>query len=633
MAGTLRPCPAAKHGAAVAHQGGTLRDFSLPPLVETLATGSLADSVFEVAERTPELLQLSRRTGGPGGDEWVPVTASRFRDEVVGLAKGLLAEGIRLGERVAVMSRTRYEWTLFSYALWSIGAEVVPVYPTSSADQVRWILSNTQVVAIVVEHEDHAMTVGAACDGLPLLRAMWQLDSGCVERLTERGRHVPETVVHRHRRAVGPRSVAAITYTSGTTGQPRGCVITHANLAVECDTLYTGWKDILAEPGEQPRILAFLPLSHIYGLMVQVACMRGGVRLGHQPDLTPDALLPALASFRPTYVFAVPYIFEKIFNKARRAAEQAGRGELFDKAVDTAVRYAEEVQRRDTGEGPGPGRMLKVRHALYDRLVYRRLRAVLGGRVRHATSGGSTLDRELGLFFDGAGITVHDGYGLTETTAAVTSQPPGRPRFGTVGRPLPGCAVHIAQDGEIWVRGDVVFAGYHNDPVATGSVLRDGWLATGDVGWLDDGYLVITGRKKDIIVTSGGKSVSPRILEDRLRRHPLISQCLVVGDNRPFIAALITLDPEASRHWYQLRGKQLSFPAGATIDKELHAEIQRAVTMANSAVSRAESIRAFRVLPNEFSMDDGLMTPSLKLRRGAIVKAYAADIEELYASG
>jgi long-chain acyl-CoA synthetase len=609
-----------------------LRDFSLPPLVETLATGSLADSVYDVAERDPQLLQLSRRSSAPGGDEWLPVTASEFRDEVMGLAKGLLAEGIQLGERVAVMARTRYEWTLFSYALWSIGAQIVPVYPTSSAEQVRWILSNAQVVAIVVEHEDQAMTVGAACDGLTQLRAMWQFDSGCVQRLTERGAQVPDSMVHRHRRAVGPRSAAAITYTSGTTGRPRGCVITHANLAAECDTLYAGWKHILVEQDEQPRILAFLPLSHIYGLMVQVVCMRGGIRLGHQPDLAPDALLPALVSFRPTYIFAVPYIFEKIFQKARRAAEEAGRGEMFDKAVDTAVRYAEEVERRDMGEGPGPGRMLRARHAVFDRLVYRRLQAVLGGCVRHATSGGSTLDRELGLFFDGAGITVHDGYGLTESTAAITSQPPGRPRFGTVGRPLPGCSVHIAPDGEIWVRGPVVFAGYHDDPVATGSVLRDGWLATGDVGRLDDGFLVITGRKKDIIITSGGKSVSPRLLEDRLRRHPLISQCLVVGDNRPFIAALITLDPEASTHWYELRGKQLSHPQAVVIDKELHAEIQRAVTMANSAVSRAESIRAFRILPNEFTMDDGLMTPSLKLRRGAIVKAYAADIEELYSS-
>ncbi|WP_406177058.1 AMP-dependent synthetase/ligase [Streptomyces sp. NBC_00996] len=609
-----------------------MRDFSLPPIVGPLPTGGLADSVYDVAERDPKLLQLSRRSSGPDGDEWLPVTAAEFRDETMGLAKGLLADGVRFGERVAVMSRTRYEWTLFCYALWSIGAQVVPVYPTSSADQVRWILSNAQAVAVVVEHEDHAMTVGAACDELPLLRSIWQLDADCVRRLTDQGEDVPDTVVHRHRRAVEPQSVATIAYTSGTTGlRPRGCVITHTNLAAECDTLYEGWQGILAEAGEQPSVLAFLPLSHIYGLMVQVVCMRGGIQLGHQPDLAPAALLPALASFRPTYVFAVPYIFEKIFHKARRTAEEAGRGDLFRRAVDVAVRHAEEVQLRDKGQGPGPGPMLRAAHAVFDRLVYGRLRDVLGGRVRHATSGGSTLDRELGLFFAGAGITIHDGYGLTETTAAVTSQPPGRPRFGTVGRPLPGCAVHIARDGEIWVRGDVVFSGYHDDPEATEAVLRGGWLATGDMGCLDDGHLVITGRKKDIIVTSGGKSVSPQILEERLRRHPLISQCLVVGDNRPFIAALITLDPEASEHWHRLRGRQSPPAQGVTADDELHAEIQRAVSVANSAVSRAESIRAFRILPAEFSMADGLMTPSLKLRRGAIVRAYASDIEEFYA--
>ncbi|MER6980413.1 AMP-binding protein, partial [Streptomyces carpinensis] len=410
-----------------------MRDFSLPPLVATLSTGGLADSVYEVAERDPELVQLSRRGGEPDGEEWVPVTAAEFRDEVMGLAKGLLAGGVRFGERIAVMSRTRYEWTLFCYAVWSIGATVVPVYPTSSADQVRWILSNAQVTAIVVEHEDHAMTVGAACDGLPL-RSIWQLDADCVGRLTAVGRDIPDAEVDWYRRAVEPRSVATIAYTSGTTGpHHRGCVITHANLAAECDTLYAGWKEIIAEPGEQPSILEFLPLSHIYGLMVQVACMRGGVRLGHQPDLAPAALLPALASFRPTYVFAVPYVFEKIFHKARRAAEEAGRGPLFDKAVETAVRHAEEVERREKGAGHGPGPVLRAAHAVFDRLVYGRLRAVLGGRVRNATSGGSTLDRELGLFFAGAGITIHDGYGLTETTAAVTSQPPGRPRFGTVG--------------------------------------------------------------------------------------------------------------------------------------------------------------------------------------------------------
>ncbi|MGW4563984.1 AMP-dependent synthetase/ligase [Streptomyces sp. NPDC004561] len=608
-----------------------MRDFSLPPLVATLPKGGLADSVFDVAEHDPKLEQLARRDSEPDSDEWVPVTAAEFRDEVMGLAKGLLAAGIRFGERVAVMSRTRYEWTQLCYALWSIGATVVPVYPTSSADQVRWILSNAQVAAIVVEHEEHAMTVGAACDGTPL-RSIWQLDADCVGQLTAWGRDIQDAEVDRHRRAVIPESVATIAYTSGTTGlHPRGCVITHANLAAECDTLYEGWKGIISEPGEQPSILAFLPLAHIYGMMVQVVCMRGGVRLGHQPDLGPAALLPALASFRPTYVFAVPYVFEKIFHRARSVAEEAGRGQLFDRAAAIAVRYAEEMERRDKGEGSGPGPMLRAAHAVFDRLVYGRLRAVLGGRVRNATSGGSTFDRELGLFFAGAGITIHDGYGLTETTAAVTSQPPGRPRFGTVGRPLPGCAIHIARDGEIWVGGDVVFSGYHGDPEGTQAVLRDGWFATGDVGFLDDdGFLVITGRKKDIIVTNGGKSVSPQLLEERLRKHPLISQCVVVGDNRPFIAALITLDLEASEHWHQAGGRQTS--NSRTVDKDLHAEIQRAVSMANSAVSRAESIRAFRILPTEFGVADGLMTPSLKLKRGAIVKAYAADIEELYAS-
>ncbi|MFE2264041.1 AMP-dependent synthetase/ligase [Streptomyces griseosporeus] len=607
-----------------------MRDFGLPPLGTAPPTGGLADSVYEVAGRDAGLVQLSRRA--PDGDTWLPVTAAEFRDEVTGLAKGLLAGGVRFGERVAVMARTRYEWTLFCYALWSVGATVVPVYPTSSAEQVRWILADARATAVVVEHEDHAMTVGAACDGLPL-RAIWELDAGCVAELTALGRDLPDSVVHRHRRAVAPESVATLAYTSGTTGHPKGCVITHANLAAECDTLFAGWRDVLAGQGEQPAVLAFLPLSHIYGLMVQVVCLRGGVRLGHQPDLAPAALLPALASFRPTYLFAVPYVFEKIFDAARHAARQAGRGKMFDRAVAVAVRHAEAEQRRERGEGLGPGPVLRAEHAVFDRPVYARLRAALGGRVRHATSGGSTLDPELGLFFAGAGIVIHDGYGLTETTAAITSQPPGRPRFGTVGRPLPGCAVHIAADGEIWVRGDVVFSGYHGDPEATGAVLHDGWFATGDVGRLDeDGFLTITGRKKDIIVTSSGKSLSPQLLEDRLRRHPLISRCLVVGDDRPFVAALITLDAEAAEHWHRERGRRPSPGREAMVDQELHAEIQRAVSMANSAVSRAESIRAFRILPGEFSPADGLLTPSLKLRRGAIARAYAAEIDELYAS-
>ncbi|MET8681699.1 AMP-dependent synthetase/ligase [Streptomyces sp. NPDC004647] len=607
-----------------------MRELSLPPLVEPLRSGGLADSVYETAERDPHLTQFSRREGTDSLD-WVPVTAVAFRDEVTALAKGLLAEGIRYGDRVALMSRTRYEWTLFSFAVWSVGAQLVPIYPTSSSEQVHWILYDSQAVAVVVELEDHAMTVGAVCDdGLPL-RRIWQVDAGCVAELAERGKGIAGALLHHRRRSVRPGSAATITYTSGTTGRPKGCVITHSNLAVECDTLLTGWGSLLADPGEQPSILAFLPLSHIYGLMVQVACVRGGIRLGHQPDMVSEALLPALETFRPTFIYAVPYIFEKIFHRARRLAEEIGRLEGFDKAVEVAVRFAEATERRALGTGPGPRPSLRVQHALYERPVYERMRAVLGGKARYAMSAGSPLDRRLGLLFAGAGMTIYDGYGLTESAGGVTAQPVGRVKFGTVGRPLPGCTIRIAWDGEVCVRGDTVFAGYLDDRAGSEAVLRDGWLATGDVGYLDDdGYLTITGRKNDIIITSGGKSVAPALLEQRLRANPLISQCLMVGDNRPFITALVTLDAEALGHWQRLNHKQGCDIHTLVADRDLREEIQRAVAAANTAVSRAESIRAFRILPAEFSTADGLMTPSLKLRRGAIVKTYAGEIAKMY---
>ncbi|OAH15920.1 AMP-dependent synthetase/ligase [Streptomyces jeddahensis] len=608
-----------------------MQEVSLPRLVEPLRSGGLADSVFQVAEQTPEFVQFSRRSERQP-DEWYPVTAAEFRDEVLAAAKGFIASGIRFGDRVALMSRTRYEWTLLTYALWAIGARVVPVYPTSSSEQVRWILDDTQAAAIVVEHEDHAMTVGAICGSVPRLAHMWQLDSGGVRRLVEAGQDVPDDAVTRRRAAVQPQHIAAIPYTSGTTGRPRGCLLTHANLAAECDTLIAGWRELTAEPGEEPSILTFLPVAHCYGIMVVVSCLRGGVRLGHQPDMTPAALLAALDSFRPTFLFAVPYIFEKIFQRARLAAAEAGKLAVFDKAADVAARYAEALERQAFGKGHGPGPALRMQHALYEHAVYARIRAVLGGRVRYAVSGGSTLRRRLGLFFAGAGITVYEGYGLTETSAAVTAQPVHRVRFGTVGKPMPGNTVHIALDGEVWVRGDVVFLGYLNNREATDQVLRDGWLATGDVGYLDaDGYLVITGRKKDIIITSGGKSVAPLVLEEQLREDPMVSQCLVVGDNQPYVAALVTLDPQAVANWRKLMGKPQASPEAMTDDDDLRALIQRTVSRVNTGVSRAESIRAFRILPQEFSASNGLMTPSLKLRRSAIVSAFKREIDDLYA--
>ncbi|MEU9121733.1 AMP-dependent synthetase/ligase [Streptomyces sp. NPDC048506] len=612
-----------------------MRDISVPALAAPLRTGGLADSVFDTAAHQPDFAQLARRDDRASG-EWQEVSAKEFRDEVMALARGLLADGVRPGTRVALMSRTRYEWTLFSYALWAIGGQLVPVYPTASAEQLRRILNGAQVTAIVVEHEAHAMTVAEACDERSRLRRLWQLDLDCIQRLVEEGTRLSEADVHRVRHAVTPSSAAAIVYTSGTTGRPRGCVITHANLAAECDTLYAGWGGLLAAPGERPRLLAFLPFAHIYGLMVQVACLRGGVQLAHQPDPSSDALLPALASFRPTFLFAVPYVFEKICARARLAAERAGRRRTFDAAMTVAVRYAEAVTAEERGIGRGPDPFLRARHALYDRLVYSRIRELLGGRVRTAVSGGSPLFRELGLLFAGIGITVYDGYGLTETSGAITVQPPGRVRFGTVGLPLPGSAVHLAMDGEVWVRGPVVFAGYLDEDDAPGDGLYDGWLPTGDLGHLDeDGYLVITGRKRDTIITSNGKSVAPQGLEQRLCAHPLISQCVVVGDNRPYVTALITLDPEALAQWRRLRGDpgEGSVGDGPTPEEQLQAEVRRAVSRANATVSRAEAIRAFRVLPGEFSQESGLVTQSRKLRRAQIVRAYAAEIDALYAQG
>ncbi|MBP2067364.1 AMP-dependent synthetase/ligase [Streptomyces iranensis] len=602
-------------------------------MVEPLRAGGLADSVYELADREPDRVQFARRDAADR-DQWTPVTTAAFRDEVLALAKGLLAEGVQFGDRVALMARTRYEWTLFSYALWSVGAQVVTVYPTSSAEQVGWILAQTRAVAVVVEGEDDAMTVGAVCDALPALRSIWQMDQGCVTELWRRGAGVHDELVTERRWLVEPRCTAVICYTSGTTGRPLGCMITHANLAAECDTVFAGWSGLFAEPGQQPAILAFLPLAHIYGLMVQVLCVRSGILMGHEPELSPSSLLPSFQSFHPTCVFAVPYVFERILGAARTAAQDAGKVSLFGRAMDTAVRYAAAVEQQTQGAGKGPGPGLRAAHAVFDHMVYRRLRAVLGGRVRYAVTGGSPFSRELGLMFAGAGITVYNGYGLTETTAAITAQPPGRPRQGTVGRPMPGTAVRIAPDGEVWVRGGTVFAGYVDDPKATEAALRDGWLRTGDIGVLDDeGYLTITGRKKDIIITSGGKSVSPLLMEERLRAHPLISQCVLVGDNRPFVGALITLDAEMLRRWHQVVGARL--PVGrehASANKALHAEIQQAVSTANLSVSRAESIRAFRILPKEFTVEEGLLTPSLKLRRDAVYKLCAAQIEQLYAN-
>ncbi|TLQ42769.1 AMP-dependent synthetase/ligase [Streptomyces marianii] len=591
--------------------------------------GGLADAVFDHARTDPGRVALGRKDDDGA---WHDVTSADFRDEVLALAKGLLAQGVRFGDRVAIMCRTRYEWTLFDFALWAVGAQSVPVYPTSSAEQVLWMMHDAEVSACMVEHEDHAMTVGSVIDRLPHLKRLWQLDQGAVDELFAAGAHIDDDVVHRHRRAVTPESIATVIYTSGTTGRPKGCVLTHANFMYETETLVGRWEPVFhSEPGDEAATLLFLPLAHVFGRMVEVAAILGRVKLGHQPVLQATALIADLASFRPTFILAVPYIFEKVFNAARRRAEAAGRAGPFDKAVDVAVRYAEAVEHRAFGLGPGPSASLRLQHQFFEKVVYAKVREAMGGRVRHAMSGGSAMDRGLGLFFAGAGVTVFEGFGLTESSAAATANPPERTKYGTVGQPIPGTTVHIAEDGEVWLHGPQVFSGYLNDPKATDAVLKDGWLATGDLGALDeDGYLTITGRKKEILVTSGGKSVSPIGLEERVRAHPLVAQCIVVGNDRPYIAALVTVDHEAVEHWLAMRGRPPMKPAELVRDPDLETEIRRAVVAANTLVSQAESIRTFRILAHPFSEEHGLLTPSLKLKRKAIETAYATEVDALY---
>ncbi|MCX5330201.1 MULTISPECIES: long-chain fatty acid--CoA ligase [unclassified Streptomyces] len=606
-----------------------MREFTNPPLALPAPVGGLADVVFRRAQEDPQHIALGRKDEQ---DQWRDVSSAEFRDEVLALAKGLLSQGIRFGDRVAIMSRTRYEWTLFDYALWTIGAQVVPIYPTSSAEQCFWMLYDAECTAAVVEHEDHAMTIATVIDRLPQLRQLWQLDADAVHELYDAGAALDDDVVHRHRQAVTPDSVATIIYTSGTTGRPKGCVITHGSFMWEADTVAERWEPVFhSKKGDEAATLLFLPLAHVFGRMVEVAAISCGVRFGHQPQLNAAALLPDLAAFKPTFILAVPYIFEKVFNAARRKAEKEGKAGPFEKAVEIAVKYAEAVEAKAWGTGPGPSAGLRVQHQLFDKLVYAKVRAAMGGRIRNAMSGGSAMDRRLGLFFAGAGVQIYEGYGLTESTAAATANPPGRTRYGTVGQPIPGVTVHIADDSEIWLHGPNMFQCYLNNQKATDETLHDGWLATGDLGSLDeDGFLTITGRKKEILVTSGGKSVAPGLLEERVRDHPLVAQCIVVGNDRPYVAALVTLDQEAVEHWLAMRAKPQLTAAELVRDADLEAEVRRAVVAANTLVSQAESIRTFRILAQPFTEEHGLLTPSLKLKRKAIETTYAGEVEALY---
>ncbi|WNI31203.1 AMP-dependent synthetase/ligase [Streptomyces sp. ITFR-6] len=609
---------------------GTVQQVSVPAFAPPVRRGSLAEIPFDNAREAPADAVLSRKQQD---GSWQDVTAAEFAAEVLAVAKGLIAEGLRGGDRIAIMARTTYEWTLLDFAAWAAGLVTVPIYPTSSAFQARWILQDSGAAACAVETAEQGRVISQERRQIGGLTHLWQFDTGVLGRLKTAGRDIPDDAVAARRATLEPETPATLIYTSGTTGRPKGCVLTHGNFYAEVDNaielLHPVFKSVSKYPAST---LLFLPLSHVFGRMVAIGCLRARVRLGHAPSIRTEDLLADLAGFGPSFLLAIPYVLEKVYNTGRATAEKMGRASSFDRAARIAQRYSQAVEAAEHGTGPGPGLGLRAARALYDPLVYRRIRAALGGQVRYAICGGSPLGSRLAAFYAGAGIEIFEGYGLTETTAAATVTPPLRPRLGTVGWPLPGTAVRIAPDGEVLLRGGQVFQGYWDAERGEAvPALDGGWFATGDLGALDeDGYLTITGRKKDIIITSGGKNVTPAPLEDWLRAHPLVSQCMVVGDNRSFITALITLEPDGLAHWRRMRKKE-GVPVRELIhDEELHTALQRAVDEANRLVSRAESIRKFSVLPVDFTEERGHLTPSLKLKRDAITRDFAAEIEELY---
>jgi long-chain acyl-CoA synthetase len=596
-----------------------VRELSVPPTATVGPDDALTDMVALNAAEYPDAVGLRIQRDG----RWEDVTYAEFAAQVAGVAKGLIAGGVQPGDRVGLLAKTRYEWTVLDYAIWTAGAVVVPVYETSSPDQIAWILSDSGARAIVVETAEHAAAVDSVRDEAPDLGSVWVIEDGALDTLTAAGADVPDDELAARRATLKADSLATLIYTSGTTGRPKGCELTHANFLFEIRNGMSLLGDYLDEDGS---LLLFIPLAHVLARVLQVGAINTRTVIGHTADV--KDLVADLGRFQPTFVLAVPRVFEKVYNSAKATADEGGKGKIFDKAAQVAVDWS---RAQDTG---GPGLLLRAEHALFDKLVYSKLKAALGGRCVAAISGGAPLGERLGHFFRGIGVTVFEGYGLTETTAAAAVNHDAALRIGTVGRPLPGVDAAIADDGEVLLRGGIVMRGYWKNEQATREAIdADGWFHTGDLGELDaEGFLKITGRKKEILVTAGGKNVAPAVLEDRLRAHKLVSQCIVVGDQRPFIAALITLDVEALPAWLKSKGKDESMTAQQLRDDpDLLAEIDAAVADANKAVSHAEAIKKFRVLGDDFTEDNGTLTPSLKLKRAVVMKEFGDEVEELYA--
>jgi long-chain acyl-CoA synthetase len=594
-----------------------MNEVTTPALVPSATAGNLTNLIAERAWFEPERITMSR----PLGDGWQSVTAREVDEEVRATAKGLIAAGIQIGDRVAIMARTRYEWTILDFAIWYAGAVVVPIYDTSSAEQIDWILNDSATVGIIVETpalRELVQTVQPSHT-----KHVWTMTEDVLTVLRNAGAQVSDDEIERRRAALGPDTLATLIYTSGTTGKPKGVSLTHGNFLAECGNVVQGASDLFLKPGGST--LLFLPVAHVFGRMVQIGAINSGLHLAHCSD--PVGRLPFdLASFKPTFVLAVPRIFEKIYNGAEARAEAAGKGKIFRKAAETAIAYSEAMDKK------GISPLLTLKHGLFDKLVYSKIRAGMGGRVEAAISGGAPLGVRLGHFYRGAGVTILEGYGLTETTAGATLNLTGAHRVGSVGRPIPGTSIKIAEDGEVLIRGAIVMRGYWQNDAANAEVFdSEGWFKSGDLGKLDDeGFLYIVGRKKELIVTAGGKNVAPAVLEDRLRAHPLVSQCMVVGDNQPFIAALVTIDQDALKGWVTNNKKEGASMADLANDPDLIAVVQTAVDDANKAVSKAESIRKFTILTTDFTIAGGHLTQKLSVKRHVVAKEFAKEIDQLF---
>ena len=593
---------------------------------------NVTDLLLEQYATDPVRALYSRKVRGG----WTDVPARQFLDQVSALAKGLIAGGITPGETVAVMSGTRFEWTVADFAIWFAGGVTVPIYETSSASQVEWILHDSGARRVFAENQSTAALVQSVLDTSALLGdrlvAVSRMDydddaAPNLASLAAAGTGVTDAELERHRAAATLADVASLVYTSGTTGRPKGCEITHGNFALVAKNVVVFLPELLLQP--RSRTLMFLPLAHVLARAVQVICLSAGTTLGHASSAR--ELLEDLESFKPTFLLAVPRIFEKVYSGAAQKAARAGKDRLFGTAAAVAIGYSRALDAALQGKAPGPGLVLRAQHAVFDRLLFPKLRQVFGGQLNYTVSGASPLSATDAHFFRGAGIPVLEGYGLTETTAPCTVNTPTRTKVGTVGIPIPGTTIRVADDGEILVKGIGVFKGYHANAAANAEAFEDGFFRTGDLGSLDaEGFLTITGRKKDLLVTAGGKNVAPGPLEEKIREHPLVGQAVVVGDGRPFVSALVNLDPEGLENWCSAHKIAALGPAEASSNEAVRAAIQSAIDQANTLVSKAESIRSFVILDADFTVESGHLTPSLKLKRASVVRDFGADIDRIY---